>query len=547
MPATAPNSDDLLWGAEIANADLLSAVAHLAWIEMPNGRTQPVDYRHLGAEELGSVYEALLELDPTVDLDERAFSVERVVGNDRKTTGSYYTSPDLVSALLDTALDPLVDRAAPLGVDPEVGERALLGLTVCDPACGSGGFLVAAARRIAHRLAEVRAGDDTPTPEMVQHAMRDVVGRCIYGVDLNDLAAELAKVSLWIEALEPGQAAQLPRCPDPHWQRPHGYHAGPAGAGCARRGIQGDRGRRQEVRQRDPQAEQDARPAGQDLLFGGAVIDLAELADDRRDAPRNVDTIDEVEEQRARWEKVQQSAALQQHRLQADAWCAAFVWPLSPGTPPAADGRRRARPRRPAGRLRRNGGARRASSPSEYRFFHWHLEFPEVFLGDGEPGPEGWSGGFSCMLGNPPWERVKLQEQEFFAARDPEIAKAPMRLPERKLIKALEIDDPALYDAYLEALREADGQSAFLRLSGRYPLNGRGDVNTYAVFTELFRSLTGPTGGPESLCRRASPQMPRRSTSSRTSSRRRRLAALYDFENRKPLFEGVHRGSSSAC
>jgi hypothetical protein len=102
--------------------------------------------------------------------------------------------------------------------------------------------------------------------------------------------------------------------------------------------------------------------------------------------------------------------------------------------------------------------------------------------------------GFSCMLGNPPWERVKLQEQEFFAARDPEVAQAPNAAARRRLIKALETDDPALYGAYLDALREASGQSAFLRLSGRYPLNGRGDVNTYAVFTELFRSLTGPTG-----------------------------------------------------
>ena len=63
----------------------------------------------------------------------------------------------------------------------------------------------------------------------------------------------------------------------------------------------------------------------------------------------------------------------------------------------------------------------------EYRFFHWHLEFPEIFgdLTAADAGPEGWPGGFDCLLGNPPWERVKLQEQEFFAARDPEIAKAP--------------------------------------------------------------------------------------------------------------------------
>ena len=76
---------------------------------------------------------------------------------------------------------------------------------MCDPACGSGHFLVAAARRIATRLAMVRTGDVDPTPTDVQAAMRDVVGRCIYGVDVNPMAAELAKVSLWLEAIEPGR------------------------------------------------------------------------------------------------------------------------------------------------------------------------------------------------------------------------------------------------------------------------------------------------------------------------------------------------------
>jgi len=145
------------------------------------------------------------------------------------------------------------------------------------------------------------------------------------------------------------------------------------------------------------------------------------------------------------------------------------------------------------------------------------------------------------MLGNPPWERVKLQEQEFFAARDPEVAKAPNAAARRRLIKALETDDPALYGAYLDALREASGQSAFLRLSGRYPLNGRGDVNTYAVFTELFRSLTGPTGrsgviAPTGIATDATTQY-----FFKDLVTTRTLAALYDFENAKPLFEGVHR------
>lgn len=539
VPTGAPDQRDLLWGAEIANADLLSAVENLSWVEVAYGRTQPVDYRNLGAEELGSVYEALLELDPVVDLDQRTFTVERVAGNDRKTTGSYYTSPGLVSALLDTGLDPVIDKTAPLGVEPAVGEAALLALTICDPACGSGGFLVAAARRIAHRLAEVRAGDDSPSPDMVQRAMRDVVGRCIYGVDLNDLAAELAKVSLWLEALEPGKPLSFLDARIRTGNSLIGSTPALLEEGVpddAFKEIEGDDKKiANEIRKRNK-----AESAGQDLLFGGTVIDLAALASERRELLTNVDTIAEVEQQRAQWEKVQQSAAMHQHRLQADAWCAAFVWPLTGdmALPPTS-----AVVRALGGQsdVHHDTAAVVERLAEQYRFFHWHLEFPEVFAGSAKPGAEGWAGGFSCMLGNPPWERVKLQEQEFFAARDPEISKAPNGAARRKLIKALETDDPVLYAAFVNALREASGRSCFLRLSGRYPLNGRGDVNTYAVFTELFRSLIGPTGragmiAPTGIATDATTQY-----FFKDLVETKTLAALYDFENAKPLFEGVHR------
>src|SRR5699024_4479639 len=117
-------------------------------------------------------------------------------------TGSYYTPTSLVDSLLDTALDPVLDEAVKNTEDPEA---ALLSVTVCDPACGSGHFLVGAARRIAKRVAAIRTGDPEPPPEQVRLAMREVVAQCIYGVDVNPLAAELAKVSLWLEAIEAGR------------------------------------------------------------------------------------------------------------------------------------------------------------------------------------------------------------------------------------------------------------------------------------------------------------------------------------------------------
>lgn len=539
VPADAPDADDLFWGAELSNHDLLTAVEHLAWITVDGGRTQQVDYRHLGAEELGSVYEALLELHPDVDLDEHRFAVDRVAGNDRKTTGSYYTPPELVSALLDTALDPVIAQAAPLGADPDEAEAALLDLTICDPACGSGGFLVAGARRIAARLAELRAGEGSPTPELVHQAMRDVVGQCVYGVDINDLAAELAKVSLWLEALEPGRPLSFLDARIRVGNALVGTTPALLEAGVptsAFKELDGDNKTfAGQIRKRNKDELK-----GQDVLWGGTQLDLTALADEREGLLTNVDTIDEVEGQRKRWETMQQSTVLNQLRTQADAWCASFFWPIVENMPLPPT----------SAVVRDLGSGSQAYGETvdeverladEHGFFHWHLEFPEVFTSGAAVGPDGWSGGFSCMVGNPPWERVKLQEQEFFASRDPDIANAPNASKRRTLIKALQSEDPPLYSAYKRALHAANGRSAFMRTSGRYPLNGRGDVNTYAVFTELFRSLTGPDGhagviAPTGIATDATTQHFFKDLVQTKS-----LAALYDFENAKPLFDGVHR------
>jgi hypothetical protein len=98
------------------------------------------------------------------------------------------------------------------------------------------------------------------------------------------------------------------------------------------------------------------------------------------------------------------------------------------------------------------------------------------------------------VLGNPPWERVKLQEQEFFASRDPVIANAPNAAARKKLIASLPGENPALWEEWTAASRRAEGESHLIRQSGRYPLCGKGDVNTYAIFAEHNRSVLGPQG-----------------------------------------------------
>ncbi|WP_348524811.1 N-6 DNA methylase [Paracoccus marinaquae] len=189
--------------ARLRNRAFMEALYRLSWLDQKTGMV-PVNWRAMETEELGSVYESLLELQPQLGDDGKTllFASEAAEqrGNQRKTTGSYYTPDSLVQALLDTALDPVLDKTEAEADDPA---KALLKLSVIDPACGSGHFLLAAARRIATRLARIRA-DGTPSLADFRHALRDVARSCLHGVDRNPMAVELTKVALWIETVDPG-------------------------------------------------------------------------------------------------------------------------------------------------------------------------------------------------------------------------------------------------------------------------------------------------------------------------------------------------------
>jgi N-6 DNA Methylase len=198
-PGTIPD----LEAARLANRDLMEAVYRLAWLREDYGPV-PVNWRDMETGELGSVYEGLLELTPQLIENGRGFTFAaggEAQGHARKTTGSYYTPDSLVQALLDSALDPVLDRVEAEAEDPAT---ALLEVTVVDPACGSGHFLLAAARRIATRVARHRA-QGVPSADDYRRALREVVRTCIHGVDRNPLAVELTKVALWIETVDPGK------------------------------------------------------------------------------------------------------------------------------------------------------------------------------------------------------------------------------------------------------------------------------------------------------------------------------------------------------
>ncbi|MBI3303707.1 MAG: N-6 DNA methylase [Deltaproteobacteria bacterium] len=191
----------------VANRDLLEAFWHLAWYQ-ENSKSPPrrVNYAALDVEELGSVYESLLEFPPHFTPPWHAPTFELVLARrERRSTGSHYTPPELVAPLIQHALEPVLEERIRAATTREQKEHAILSLKVCDIACGSGHFLLAAARRLGKELARVRTGEDEPAPERVREAVRDVISRCIYGVDKNPLAVELCRVALWLESHAEGK------------------------------------------------------------------------------------------------------------------------------------------------------------------------------------------------------------------------------------------------------------------------------------------------------------------------------------------------------
>ncbi|MCH7549531.1 MAG: N-6 DNA methylase, partial [Candidatus Krumholzibacteriota bacterium] len=165
------------------------------------------------------------------------------------------------------------------------------------------------------------------------------------------------------------------------------------------------------------------------------------------------------------------------------------------------------------------------------RAFDWRAAFPSILE----------SGGFDCVIGNPPWERLKLQEREFFSGRAPKIAAAVSAAERRRLIARLEKADPSLYASYRKAKEKAEVVLRHARTAGHFPLTARGDINTYMLFAELARTLVAPKG-------RVGLLVPSGIATDNTTRvffnelvRSRSLVLLYDFENKEGMFPDVHR------
>lgn len=507
-------------GAQLENRYLLQAVFGLCFFREGAALTR-VNYRDMDSEELGSVYESLLELVPFISGsagnrkfgfigDDEAASTK---GNARKLSGSYYTPDSLVQELIKSALEPVIEQT--LQTNPQQPVKALLELTVCDPACGSGHFLLAAARRIAEEVARLNASEGNPLQSDYRHALREVVAHCIYGVDKNPMAVELAKTALWLEAYTPDRPLTF---------LDHHLRCGDALLGVLDPAIldQGIPGKAFDALSGDDKAVVKAlKKANTDALksierskanehhmlsFGfenaAEILSLEALPDD---------TLGAIAAKRAAFEQVEVHAAQSRARIAADLFVAAFVIPKTQDNQflvPTSQDLWLVM----SGGVPRPGVQELATQAAHLaQAFHWQLAFPHIFSDEQRE-----KKGFDVLLGNPPWERIKLQEAEFFATRSPLVAESQHKSERGQRIEQLkqgmllhtlypEIEaaqglmppnqaEQQLYAEFLSARRSAEASSLYAHDSGRYPLTGVGDVNTYALFAETFAQLMSELG-----------------------------------------------------
>lgn len=522
----------------LGNAALLEAVAKLGWMREGRSLTR-INWRDMGPEELGSVYESLLELVPDISADGRVFrfaNADASKGNARKTSGSYYTPDSLVQELLDSALEPVIAQRTNGAADPQA---ALLSITVCDPACGSGHFLLGAARRLATRLAQLRA-QGTPSGEDFRHAMRDVVTHCIFGVDRNPMAIELARMSLWLEAMTPDM---------PLGFLDHHLQCGDALLGLtdlaaleqgipkdAFKPLSGDDpkvckelAKRNAAELKDLQRKRTAQSFGQRDLLGlrAGGLDKLRALEALPDA-----TLEQIAAKQAAWQVFADATADSPLRHAADMLLAAFLLPKSEATQASV-------PTTASVVLELLGdhaapghaGKRAASREAcdEARVLHWPLAFPLVHA----------AGGFSCVLGNPPWEVSQLEEEEFFAARDAQIASLPGD-KRKKAIAELETENPRLWRQFVEESQRVAASNTFYR-AGRYPLTAVGKLNTYPLFAETISQLTSEKGRAGFIVPTGIATDDGNKAYFADVTQRGRLVSLYDFENRDGIFPSVHR------
>jgi len=561
----------LLSDIRLGDAAIADVVDALSFERTPKGRRY-INYRELGVQQLGSIYERLLEREIVREGDGIAVRPNIFA---RKDSGSYYTPDDLVGLIIGETVGPLVDARmadfeAAAGKLPDAGparERALakikdcdpaeklLDLKVCDPAMGSGHFLVNLVDYLSDRtiaamaesealvegyvsplagrieairttiLENAEAGGWTVDPARLddRHIVhRMVLKRCVYGVDKNPMAVELAKVALWLHTFTVGAPLSF---------LDHHLRCGDSLFGAwVRTGI-------------DKAADYDA-----PLLLHGPMRSAISAAEGMRvvealtdaeiaEAERSAETFAEIEAKTTPLESflslIHAFDWLDLRSKEDKAALRAFFdgqfgdpVEVVLGGADSSNGRPEAQ--RFAALLE---DARQLIA--EECFLHWQAAFPGVWS-DWESGT--LHGGFDAVIGNPPWDRMKLQQVEWFAARRPEIAMAPRAADRKRMICEMEEAGDPLAQDFALANERTDAGLRMARKGGDYPLLSGGDVNLYSLFVERAMTLAKPDGTVGLL-------VPSGIASDKTAAEffkgvatRGRLKALYDFENRRTRY-----------
>ena len=572
-------------------ADVIYHLSHTSAGREDNGTRRFVNYRDMSVQQLGSIYERLLEREPMRRADG---GVEiRLDSYARKDSGSFYTPQELVDLIVDQTLKPLAEerlrafevRAQELATDrrPKADRMAVLArldpaeavlrLKVLDPAMGSGHFLVSAvdflsdyiAELIEHvpgvpdwidgpyesplvgRIAEIRRGIlhranegnwIIDVAQLTDQAIirRMVLKRCIYGVDKNPLTVELAKVSLWLHSFTVGAPLSF---------LDHHLRCGDSLIG---------------LRVRDAIRDLD-RLGG---LFATSAIAGAEVAAEGMERIEEMSDADvvEVHESASVFREVEETTADLRGLLDCLCglqWMTAgmksrarseFETPLAAtlsrkptdayrilahGPDSASEDAADVDPGHWA-TLRERWQEARVIARRE-QFLHWEAAFPGVWRHWQNRRPEG---GFDAVIGNPPWDRIKLQEVEWFATRAREIALAPTAAARHAAIRRLRERGESLAVDFDAAKERADQLGRTIRASGIYPLLGGGDINLYSLFVERAMSLIKPDGLVGLLTPSGIYADKTAARFFKSLSTTGRIGGLFDFENRKIFFKDVH-------
>lgn len=557
---------------QVSNKDLLAAFSALNEYEDERQQKVKINYSSLDVEEFGSVYEGILEMRPFVQPGVTAsdWQFGFVGGLDRQSTSSYYTRPDLVQNLIKTTLEPVIKEKIAAKTTTEEKVKALLNMKVCDAASGSGHIVLAMARTIAWYICTLRTGEDNPASLDYRQALREVISRCVYAVDYNPDAVELCKVVLWIE----GYCAGKPLSFLDHHIRCGNSVLGVSDLQMLIDGVPDkaltaeDKDTLKALKKMNQEAVKavngtlDNEPTlGLEDSFGvenmsAAQIGLADKIRFINHLPE--DSLEEEIIKQERWKELMESARVDCLRRACDIYTSAFYHTvqkdelykdnagnnkelLLEAEVPYTKTVMRALQEINAMECLEKGKPlptyyRQLSSDfktkvkrmaMEQRFFHWCVEFPEVFAANR---------GFDVMCGNPPWDKIKVEDKKWFESHNrADIVNAGTASQRKEAIEALQTSDPTLYKEYAKALADAEALSRFARLAGRFDLTATGDIDLYPMFAELCLSFSKEAWGlvlPTGIAVNDS----NKAFFSKLIDENR-LVSLYDFENREKLFD----------